>query len=428
LRGGKWGALGELIRARWIGASIVFLAAAVVWTHLSFAAVLFVCGLLAATRPENWRVALSPIASRPFLGAPAAVALAAGIAFSVYAAASGWWSPQRKPDLGLQVLLALAAGAGLAIELGRLRGRALRRLRLDFLIYAGLGLALLFSETLTGAALRGALPPKDLTPGRVDDFVDLGRGLTALIPSLFAAGAILSARVGASGPRRRAASMVVVAAASLAAIFAALRLGIAANAAGLVIGLGAAAAAWAAPRTTLAALGASAALCVIAAPLAAAALPAGDLAEAYPAAPLSWLQRLFIWRSAGDAILACLPFGCGADSARSLAAIPTNLVVPGAGAPMVLTPIHPHNVFLQIWLELGIPGAAFALAGAGAATRLLVRAKFARAVAAGIAGAGAATLVSFFVEASFWQVWRLAAIAIAAAGLALAHAAAEERS
>ncbi|HXI87550.1 MAG TPA: hypothetical protein VNH64_08825, partial [Parvularculaceae bacterium] len=56
-----------------------------------------------------------------------------------------------------------------------------------------------------------------------------------------------------------------------------------------------------------------------------------------------------------------------------------------------------------------------------AAGRAIFEARAGRATLAAIAGAGAATLVSLLVEASLWQIWRLAAIAIAACGLALLH-------
>ena len=51
----------------------------------------------------------------------------------------------------------------------------------------------------------------------------------------------------------------------------------------------------------------------------------------------------------------------------------------------------------------------------------LLRARLSRAVGAAIAGAFVAILVSIMVEGSLWQVWRLAAMALAASGIALAH-------
>ena len=51
----------------------------------------------------------------------------------------------------------------------------------------------------------------------------------------------------------------------------------------------------------------------------------------------------------------------------------------------------------------------------------LLRASLSKAVGAACVGAFAAILISVTVEGSFWQVWRLAAMALAASGIALTH-------
>jgi O-antigen ligase len=85
-------------------------------------------------------------------------------------------------------------------------------------------------------------------------------------------------------------------------------------------------------------------------------------------------------------------------------------------------PTHPHNAFLQVWLELGIPGVAALALLIYFGMTTLTRARLSKAVTAAAAGAFAAIMVSLTVEASLWQVWRLAAMGLAASGVALAHA------
>ena len=95
--------------------------------------------------------------------------------------------------------------------------------------------------------------------------------------------------------------------------------------------------------------------------------------------------------------------------------------VPGAPVLLSVSPNHPHNVFLQIWLELGLPGVAATAAFIWFGLSALMRAQLSRAVGAASAGAFVAIVVSVMVEGSLWQVWRLAAMALAASGVALAH-------
>ena len=84
-------------------------------------------------------------------------------------------------------------------------------------------------------------------------------------------------------------------------------------------------------------------------------LPA--LAETADAVKLSAGHRLLIWSFAGDRIAERPLAGWGLDSSRT---------IPGGRDPIrpgeTWMPLHPHNAPLQLWLELGVPGAVlFAL-------------------------------------------------------------------
>jgi exopolysaccharide production protein ExoQ len=111
-------------------------------------------------------------------------------------------------------------------------------------------------------------------------------------------------------------------------------------------------------------------------------------------------HRLMIWSFAGDRI-AERPFsGWGLDVSRA---------IPGGDEPLyegrVWLPLHPHNAALQLWLELGVPGATlFGLIAA----RLwlgLAAARWPRLFGA----ATGASLMTAFVAAigtyGIWQEW-----------------------
>jgi O-antigen ligase len=66
-------------------------------------------------------------------------------------------------------------------------------------------------------------------------------------------------------------------------------------------------------------------------------------------------HRLEIWSFVGGKIAEKPVFGWGLDSSR---AIPGGIdVIPGAPSGQQWLPLHPHNAALQLWLELGAPGA-----------------------------------------------------------------------
>ncbi len=134
--------------------------------------------------------------------------------------------------------------------------------------------------------------------------------------------------------------------------------------------------------------------------------------------PLNILPRFYIWAFAADRIAEKPVRGWGMNAAR---------VIPGGHAKIYdeargrmfgeVMPLHPHNAALQVWLELGFPGA---LLLAGFFAWVLRRAA---AMGGGSGGRAAASAVGLCVTASvilslsygIWQSWWLAAMFIAAA-------------
>lgn len=126
----------------------------------------------------------------------------------------------------------------------------------------------------------------------------------------------------------------------------------------------------------------------------------GGVVETAERVKFSAWHRLMIWSFAGDRIAEHPLSGWGLDASRA---------IPGANEPIsegrVWLPLHPHNGAIQVWLELGVPGATlFALITA----RLwlgLAAAQWPRLFAA-TAGASLMTaLVAANATYGMWQEW-----------------------
>lgn len=126
------------------------------------------------------------------------------------------------------------------------------------------------------------------------------------------------------------------------------------------------------------------------------------LGEIADSVKISAGHRLLIWSFAGDRIAERPLTGWGLDSSRA---------IPGGEDPIRLgetwMPLHPHNAALQVWLELGAPGAAlFALIVAvlwSAVARVEWPPLFVAAAGSGLAIA----LVGCFTTYGIWQEWWL---------------------
>ncbi|MGH7030999.1 MAG: hypothetical protein ACREEZ_11290, partial [Stellaceae bacterium] len=68
-------------------------------------------------------------------------------------------------------------------------------------------------------------------------------------------------------------------------------------------------------------------------------------------------------------------------------------------------PLHPHNAALQLWLELGVPGAVFFALLVGCLWRALAAAKWPRLFAAAAGGSLATGFVATFATYGIWEEW-----------------------
>jgi O-antigen ligase len=147
------------------------------------------------------------------------------------------------------------------------------------------------------------------------------------------------------------------------------------------------------------------------------------LGEVADSVKISAGHRLLIWSFAGDRIAERPLTGWGLDSSRA---------IPGGDEPIRpgenWMPLHPHNAGLQVWLELGAPGAVlFALLSAiawGALARVPWPALFAAAAGASLANA----FLGCFVTYGVWQEWWVGTFAFSLfLILVMARVAAERR-
>lgn len=413
----RWRNTRDKLSRRWFYALFFLLPLTAVFGHRGVAPWLLLASLPAFARGDFWQAAFGKLFDNPSFSDPRFAGFAALLFLSAWIFLSCFWSPRHEYDLFLFVLApALVGGSVVWFSLNVSREWAWRLGRAFLLAVAG-GMIILSFEGVTDGFLRSVLPPREAAPER--DMIALGRGVTALAPALFPAAAIAV----------RQWSFTAAAAVLALGVAAAATNDVFANAAALACGGLAAAAAFAAPRPTLRAAGWGAIALLLAAPFLAALIPVEAIyaraqqsmsADALAAASSS-LHRFAIWRAVGQEAFSCLPFGCGADYARMWNDVAPMVTVPGTAEPLSVIPIHPHNVFLQIWLELGLPGVAATALFLYFSLAALTRAELSKAVSAAAAGAFVAVVISIQVEGSLWQVWRFAAMGLAAAGVALAH-------
>jgi O-antigen ligase len=116
-------------------------------------------------------------------------------------------------------------------------------------------------------------------------------------------------------------------------------------------------------------------------------------------------HRLLIWSFTGDRVAEHPLAGWGLDASRA---------IPG-GEELIRTdeswmPLHPHNAALQVWLELGVPGAVLLALLAGVTWQGLAAASWPRLFTA---AAGAGLTIAFggsLTTYGVWQEWWLSVL------------------
>ena len=145
------------------------------------------------------------------------------------------------------------------------------------------------------------------------------------------------------------------------------------------------------------------ALIVITAPVTFARLGSlAALTETADAVKLSAGHRLWIWSFAGDRIAERPLAGWGLDASRS---------IPGGKDPIrpgeTWLPLHPHNASLQLWLELGVPGAALFALVVAYLWHALAAAPWSRMFTAAAGASLATASIACAAAYGIWQEWWL---------------------
>jgi O-antigen ligase len=290
--------------------------------------------------------------------------------------------------------------AGLVVVAGALRLSNHEAARLSRCLLIGLiaaVLVLLFMRSVFVSA--GTLFPTD-GPTQ-DKLIPYNRGMTVIAVFVWAA-ALYASRFGAWAP----AALVAVAGALLS-IYASTA-ALLAVAAGAVVAL-----LVRAHRMVAPAIAGLLAIFVLVIPLLPAALPPPAEMRAEYHVPGSGYHRLLIWQFTAERIAERPILGWGYNVSR---------VVPGHdsrpdGVEAAL-PHHPHSFAFQLWLELGVVGAAIA-----AALILYIGWRIGRAApptAAAAAGCLMSATTVCLLSYGAWQSWWLAALSLAAAFMTLA--------
>jgi O-antigen ligase len=371
----------------WVLAGVAALTPLVGWlTPLGFAPLLALAGLLCL---PAFRIGDDD--------RPLAAVLLIGL---VWAAMSTSWSPFHPSKLGNNTALKLAFELALYWTAwcgARRAAPAQARLALQILAWglAAFG-ALLLVETVTSAGIYRALR------AAIGDPVAFPYARKNLAQASFVL-ALLWPVAAAAGVRARAPAWLAIPMALGVAVLARVFL---ADAPPISVALAVAAGAaiWLWPAAAPRVFGVGAAVTVLVTPLVVLGVRAYGL---HPALPLSWSERVDYWLYAADRIADHPIRGWGLDASRAF-------------GPHIQ--LHPHNGALQLWLELGLVGAAVGALVLAIAWRGLTRGKR-DLISAGAGGSMAVYLLFGMISFGVWQEWWLALGAYVAVILALGRAA-----
>ncbi len=305
----------------------------------------------------------------------------------VWGTASAVWSVDPVRSLVVAVRLAGLFAVGLALAAGAGLVTAPRRLAFLLLIGVALGIAMVAIELATAGGLSSLVSDRAYRPTQLNQasisFALLVLPASALLISL--------------GQAIFAALLAAVTAVTVYELA-----GTAAKAV-LITGLAMGLLLYRARPVVAEVALAISVVAIIAAPLTFARLERlpglGETADSFK---ISAGHRLLIWSFAGDRIAERPLTGWGLDASRA---------IPGGDDPIrpgeTWMPLHPHNAALQVWLELGAPGAILFALLVAFVWDALARVEWPPLFAA---AAGASLTIAFvgcFATYGIWQEWWL---------------------
>jgi O-antigen ligase len=305
----------------------------------------------------------------------------------LWGAASALWSVDPMRSLVVTARLAGLFAAGLALAAGAGLVAAPRRLTLLLLIGMALGIAIVAVEVATGGGLSSLLSDRAYRSTRLNQasvsFALLVLPASTVLVSL--GQAILAPLLAA------VTGMMIYELAGTAAkglLLAGLSMGLAVYSARPAVG-----------RAAMV----ISVIAIVTAPLTFARLERlPGLGEMADTVKISAGHRLLIWSFAGDRIAERPLTGWGLDSSRA---------IPGGDEPIrpgeTWMPLHPHNAALQVWLELGAPGAVLFALLVATLWGTLARVEWPGLFAAAAGGSLTIAFVGCFATYGIWQEWWL---------------------
>lgn len=312
-------------------------------------------------------------------------------ALALWSAVSASWAlaPFQALFLVARLIAVAAAGVGLLFAVQRLDGPS-RRMGEEAL----LGGMILGLAVLAGGAVYAKVTGDSLWDTYYfDPLTTLNNGAVAISLLAWPAFAVLWRR----GQRWTAGIAVVTVYAGISFLSSGTAL------LAPVMGLAGFLILWIGGRPGALAVGAVCAILVVTAPvIATSVLTVDRLEKVTTEITSSARHRIKMWAFAVEKIDEKPLWGWGMDASRSIPQDDRRL-----GANMEIMPLHPHNAFLQVRLELGIPGAVIvaALVGLFFVVAGRSRDRFAAAV---MAGAGGAYLTVAVLSYGVWQNWWVA--------------------
>lgn len=320
-------------------------------------------------------------------------------AIAVWALIGGFWAldPPRTMTLAIKLFALCLSGILFIYWLDNQPGARLEKLENAVTVGHFLGLAVLF----VGYAYAEITGDSLWSTNSGDPLTTLSRGADILALSIWPAATILWKR------ERVFAALAAIALTLLSVL-------LLSNAA-VVAGIGAGTAVFIFififRKKAAVAIGCAIAVVILAAPLLMRLVPSGDVMnEKVGAVYTSAVHRIYTWHFVNKKIAERPILGWGLDASR---------IIPGGRKqlrkdPLTLwkqeiLPLHPHNAALQVWLELGLPGAFLF---AGFVFLIFFRLFRGRRSHSAAAAMGAVTTV-YLVIGSFsfgvWQNWWVAA-------------------
>lgn len=313
------------------------------------------------------------------------------VALVLWGLLSSLWAIEPRRSLLIALRLAGLFAAGLALIAAASEIRAPQRLFLCLLVGFVLSLGLAAVQYATDGALTAPLARRAFIEPALNNIED---GFGLLLPPLCAVLILRCCGIAAA----------MLAAATIAVIF--LLVGDAARVA-FIAGVAVAVPLYFWRRRLSRVASVLSVVFILAAP---AILPplAGIAAVRHDAEELkfsAW-HRLEIWSFVGGKIAEKPVFGWGLDASR---AIPGGSApIPGAPNGQQWLPLHPHNAALQLWLELGVPGAILFAWLVARIWLALGAAGWPPLYAAAAGGSLTTALIVGFGSYGVWQEWWIA--------------------